>query len=407
MNAVVLGTVVPWYPGIKSDLALSNTALGLAIAMGPAAALTIGATAGPLIARLGSGRAATLTALLQLTALPIIGLATSWPVLALGIVVLGGTDTITDAAMNAHGMRVQRRYGRSIINAFHAMWSAGAVVGGTFGAAMVGLGVDRGVQLSVTAVVLGLVVAAASRWLLPGPEHAERPEEVEVGRGTAERPDRRPSVRQAIRVAPLVLLGFGLMLVAAVMVEDVAASWAAIHLRETLAASAFVAGLGFVLAQSGMVVGRTLGDRAVDRLGPTRVARAGYLLGAAGVGLAAFAPGPTLALAGFGIAGLGVSTLYPLVMAAASDIPGVRSGDGIAITSWMSRAGFLVGPPLVGVVADAAGLPLALSLVAVVALAGSTLTSLLTPRSATAPTGPPPAANAGRKGAGGRAGAGD
>lgn len=375
VNAMVLGSLVPWYPAIKADLSLSNTALGLAIAMGPLAALTIGTAAGPLIARLGSGRAAILTALLQLLALPIIGIASSWVVLAVGMVVLGGTDTITDAAMNAHGMRVQRRYGRSIINGFHALWSLGAVVGGLLASAMVGLGVSRTTHLVTMAVVLGVADLAASRLLLPGPEHTERPDEARASGPD----DRAPGVRQAIRTAAATLSGLGLMLVAAVMVEDVAASWAAIHLRETVGATAFVAGLGFVLAQSGMVVGRTFGDRMVDRVGPVTVARTGFLLGAVGVGTAAVGPIPPVVLLGFLVGGLGVATLYPLVMVAAGEIPGVRSGDGIAVASWMSRAGFLVGPPLIGIVADVAGLRLALLAVAGVALAGSTLAGLLAP----------------------------
>ncbi len=372
-NAVVLGSIVPWYPSIKADLGLSNTALGVAIAMGPLAAITIGALAGPLIARLGSGRAATSTALVQLAALPVIGFAAAWPALALGMVVLGGSDTITDAAMNAHGLRVQRRYGRSIINSLHALWSLGAVLGGLVASAMVGLGVPRELHLAVTAGLLALVVVVADRRLLPGPEHTERPDEA-----TAPGDDVR-NVRQAIRVATGTLAGLGLMLVAAVMIEDVAASWSAIHLRETVGSTAFVAGLGFVCAQAGMVLGRTFGDRVVDAVGPVVVARGGFLLGAIGVGTAALAPTPWLVLVGFALGGVGVSTLYPLVMAAAGEIPGVRSGDGIAIASWLSRFGFLVGPPLIGIVADAVGLRPALLLVAGVALAGATLTRLLAP----------------------------
>lgn len=378
-NAVVLGSVVPWYPAIKAELDLSNTALGLAIAMGPLAAISIGATAGPLIGRLGSGRTATLTALLQLVALPVIGLAGAWPVLALGMVVLGGTDTITDAAMNAHGMRIQRRYRRSIINSFHALWSLGAVLGGLVASAMVGLGVARSVHLVVTAGVLAVVVVVADRMLLPGPENTERPDEVATSETAG-----TPGVRQAIRTAFVTLAGLGVMLMAAVMIEDVAASWSAIHLRETVGSTAFVAGLGFVLSQSGMVVGRMLGDRVVDAVGPVMVARGGFLLGAVGVGTAALGTQPWIVLVGFALGGLGVSTLYPLVMAASGEIPGVRSGDGIAIASWLSRFGFLVGPPLVGVVADAVGLRIALSIVAAIALAGATLARLLSPATTTA-----------------------
>lgn len=379
VNAFILGSVVPWLPEIKDDLGLSNTALGTAIAVGPVAGILFGVPAGMVIGRFGSRRAATTGALIQVVGLVIIALAPSWWVFAAGILVTGGIDTLTDSAMNAHGLRVQRRYGRTIISSFHAMWSSGAVAGGLVGAAAVASGVARPVHLGVVAVLLATVVAVGSRYLLPGADSRERPEEASDGGGEAGR-DGRKGVRQAVRAAPAMLLGLGLMLTAAGMVEDAAATWAALHLRTTVGATAFVAGLGFVATQSMMVVGRATGDRAVDRFGARTVATSGSLLAAAAMVLAALGPQPWLVVAGFGLAGLGVATLFPLGLAAAGEIPGVRSGDGIAIVSTVSRTGFLVGPPLVGAIADAVGLRLALLVVAGAAMVSAGASRLLADR---------------------------
>lgn len=384
VNAMVLANIVPWLPEIKADLALSNAALGSAIAVGPIAGIVFGTTVGSLIGRWGSARAAVIGALVQLAAVPVVAVAPSWWVLAAGILVIGGTDTLTDAAMNAHGLRVQRRYRRTIIASFHAVWSSGAVVGGLIGAAAVGAGVPRVVHLGLVTVVLATATVVGRRWLLPGAEHAERPEEAAMGTTTdgsttsSSGADRATTgIRQALRVAPAMLLGLGLLLTAAGMVEDTAATWAALHLRESVGASAFVAGLGFVFAQSGMVLGRATGDRVVDRFGARTVATSGTVLAGVSMLVAALAPIPWIVVLAFGFAGLGVATLFPLGLAAAGDVPGVRSGDGIAIVSLVARTGFLVGPPLIGVVADAISLRLALLVVVGAALAGTASARLL------------------------------
>lgn len=388
VNAMVYASIVPWLPEIKADLGLSNTALGTAIAIGPVAGILFGTAVGSLIGRWGSARATVIGALVQLAAVPVVAAAPSWGVLAAGILVVGGTDTLTDAAMNAHGLRVQRRYGRTIIASFHAVWSSGAVAAGLIGAAAVGVGVPRVVHLGAMTALLVVATVVGRRWLLPGADHAERPEEAAMAaaRDTATGPDadgtRRPAtagIRHALRVAPMMLLGLGLLLTAAGMVEDTAATWAALHLRESVGATAFVAGLGFVFAQSGMVLGRATGDRVVDHFGARTVATAGTLLAAVSMLVAALASVPWIVVLAFGCAGVGVATLFPLGLSAAGEVPGVRSGDGIAIVSLVARTGFLVGPPLIGVVADAISLRVALLVVVVAALVG-TASSRLLPR---------------------------
>lgn len=378
VNGLIIANVVPWLPEIKSDLALTNTAFGVAWAAGPCGGLLLGMLAGPLSARVGSGRTATGAALVGIAGLPAIALAPTWLALAATLAVMGAADALMDAAMNAHGLRVQRRYGRSIINSFHALWSLGAVGGGLMGSAAVALGVSRPFHLSVVAVVVAVAVVAMRRWQLGGPEDAEQ-----VSHAVAPGPDRagpdpgQGSIRQALRTAPWLLLGLAGLPTMAGAVEDAAGTWSAIHLRETLDASAFVAGLGFVAAQAAMVVGRVMGDHMVDRFSAEAVARSGSLLAAVGMLAVAAGPSPAVVVAGFALAGLGVSTLFPLGLAAAGGIPGVRSADGIAIASWVARLSFMVMPPIVGAVADALSLRWGLALVVGCALVAAALSGLL------------------------------
>jgi hypothetical protein len=263
-------------------------------------------------------------------------------------------DAVVDVAQNAHGLRVQRLYRRSILNAFHGIWSIGAVAGGLLGSVAAGLGVPLTVHLGAAAVVFGGAALVSHRALLPGSDTAER--------------DARPAAaptpgRSARRAAVPALTALGLLAVCGAVVEDAGASWSALYLRSELAAGAAVAGLGFVALQTAMTIGRLTGDRVVDRFGQRRVVESGGVLIAAGMGLALAVPSVATTLIGFALAGLGVATLVPAVYSAADELPGLAHGSGLTVINWLLRVGFLLSPPLIGVVADAASLRVALLLV--------------------------------------------
>ncbi|MBE3001098.1 MFS transporter [Nocardiopsis sp. HNM0947] len=371
INGFTYTNVVPWLPVIKDRLGLGNAELGLAIAAMPTGAILTGMLAGPLIHRFGSGRTAVGSSLLSLGALPVVALAQEWWMLATTLFFLGCADAWTDSAQNAHGLRVQLRYRRSIINTFHAVWSLAAVGGGLLGAAMAGSGTPILLHLGGVSVVLLAVNVVVSRMLLPGPEDSERSEGTDGngGRGA------RPGVRTLVLLAAL-----GLLLMFASGIEDSAASWGAVYLTSELSASLFVAALPFVACQAMMTIGRLLGDRVTDRFGAVAVGRAGGLLAAGGMGLALVLSHPVAAVVGFGIMGLGVATLFPLTLAAAGNVPGVRAGDGVTIVGWLGRAGFLAFPPAVGVLADATSLGQALWLISAAGAAAFLLAGALRPR---------------------------
>jgi MFS family permease len=109
-----------------------------------------------------------------------------------------------------------------------------------------------------------------------------------------------------------------------------------------------------------MTVGRLTGDRVVDRYGQQRVALAGGAAITVGMGAALAVPSLATAVLGFGLAGLGVATLVPAVMHTADELPGLAPGLGLTVVSWLLRVGFLVSPAVVGLVADATSLRVAL-----------------------------------------------
>ena len=377
-NGALFANLVPRYPEIKAALDLDNTVYGLAVAAFPAGAIIAGLGAGFLVRRLGSAQAAVVGTILTGLGVLAAGLAPSFGLLVLALLLGGAMDALTDVAQNAHGLRVQRRYGRSIINGFHAVWSIGAVLGGSMAAGAIAIGLPLGVHLGISTTIFAIVALVALRFRLPG-----RDGDVDEASGAAG-PAQAGGVRGA-GVSPrtvAIITALVLIAIGGALVEDAGSSWATLYLSGTLGAPAALAATGFVALVGAQFVGRMLGDRMVDRFGQRMVARGGGVVIALGMGLALAFPTVPGTILGFAAVGLGSATLVPAAMHEADELPGLRAGTGLTIVSWLMRLGFLASPPLVGMVADAVGLRYGLLVVPLAGLLIVLLAGVLQNRSA-------------------------
>ncbi|MFW6034120.1 MAG: MFS transporter [bacterium] len=360
VNGALIASLLARLPTVKANLDLSNAALGAGLASAPAGALLASVVAGRAVARFGSGRLAVGASVGYGVALPLVGLAPAWAAFAATVFVFGICDAFADVGQNAHGLRVQRVYGRSLINGFHAWWSIGGVLGAGSSALAAALDVPLAAHLGVAGAVLALAALAAGRWTLaggdPGADHAGPPAAADLGTGPRRA---RPPI--------VALAGLGALTLLAAIVEDVPGSWGAVYLRDGLGATAGTAALAFAAFTAGMTAARLAADRVVDRLGHVSVVRAGGALAAASLAVALLAGTWWAGLAGFFLVGVGAAASFPALFHAAGHRPGVRPADGIALISWSGRAGFLIAPPLVGIFADAVGLAWAVGLGAVAA----------------------------------------
>ena len=383
-NGAISASVLPRLPAIKDSLGLTNSELGLAVAAGPIGGLLMGVFAGALIARYGSGRLATVAGTATAGLLLGVGLAGSWAVLAAAFLVMGAFDATMDAAMNSHGIGVQRRYGRSILQGFHGMWSVGSMVAGAIGALAAGLAVPVGVHLGLAGLTMAVAILATSRSMLPAsiadvhPAHEAALEPVTL----------RHAPRLLRILAPIALLG-----ILCVIVQGSAATWSAVYLADVLLQPQGIAALAYVVYMAAMVLGRLTNDRWVDRWGMRRIVRVGAVTAGVGV-LAVMGSGPLgqplLAFAGFGLVGLGTSPMFPVMVGVAGSRPGIPAGHGVALAAWMVRFGLVFAPAAVGLAADAFGLgaafviPLAAALA--IALAAGPLTGGALRRRRASPT---------------------
>ncbi|MFW7415615.1 MFS transporter [Demequina sp. SO4-18] len=384
-NGIVIGNLAPRLPDIREHLDLSYGGLGLAMAMWPIGSLGLGLLAGVLIRRFRSSRVAVVSMIVSALAMLLGGSTSSVIVFGAALFVVGVTDAWVDVAQNSHGLRVQRLYRRSINNAFHAMWSLGAVLGGLMGGVAAGLETPVEWHFLAMAALVIVINVLSYRLLLTGPEPQDI---VDHGADEAAMPHSSRLRRIPIRLWAVVL-ALSLIAIGGGWAEDAASTWSASYLRDELSASATIAALGFVSLQGFQFIGRMTGDRMIDRFGQRAVARAGGLLVMLGMGLALAFPSVWGTIAGFGAAGLGIATIIPGAFHAADEMPGLKSGTGLTVVSWLLRLAFLLSPPLVGAIADATSLRAGLTIMPALGVVVFLLAGVMAPRKhAPAPTSP-------------------
>ncbi len=365
-NGAGFGAWAASVPSVKQALGVSDGTLGAALLCVAFGAMLAMPVAGWLGAR-HTPRLLTLTGLVFMLTLPLPGFAGGVPVLAGSLLLMGAGAGSMDVCMNARASRVEQGWGEAIMSSFHAAFSLGGLVGTGLVTLceLLGWGVRGGLLL--TSALLGAAVAAHVV-LDPRPELAE-PNKTERGSG---RRIAWPS-RAVAGIGALCLLGF--------MCEGAVADWSGVFLRAVAGFSAPAGASGFAAFSAAMVAARLGGDAAVRRLGPVRMLRLGALLGAAGMALAIAIPraGPV----GFGLVGLGAANLAPVLFSAAGRA-GPAASAGVAAVATLGYGGMLLGPPLIGALADWTGLRLALLvLVAAMAAIGLGAGCVIPGRSAT------------------------
>ncbi|MFT4235565.1 MAG: MFS transporter [Microbacterium sp.] len=365
-NGLGWANLVPRLPEIKAQLVLSDTLYGASIAVMPVGALIAGLSTAWLIRRFSSARVGVVSTMVLALALVGVTLAPVPALFAASILVVGALDSVTDIAMNAHGLRVQRGYdGRTIINSFHALWSAGAVTGGLMGACALALHLPRGIHLGIVAALLIVAAVVVLKYSLRGPDAVPQQE--------ASQTRMAPPARRTLWL----LVGLAVMGMFGMSTEDVGSSWATLYMGSSFGAPGAVAATGFIAMIAAQFLGRMTGDALTDRIGQRAVARLGGAAIIVGMVVALLAPSIPTTLIGFALTGWGACTIIPAVMHVADELPGLRAGSGLTIVTTLMRIGILVSPIVVGAVSDATSLRTALWVMPIAGLAILLLARLL------------------------------
>ena len=246
VNGFSLSAWLPRLAEVQADLGLNSAQLGLVLSAGAVGGLVIGPLSGFLIARSNSARVSVLAFALIVPALPVIGLAPNGWLLGLTLFWVGALDAVMDGSMNAHGLRVQSRYGRSIINGFHAYFSLGMVAGAVVGSASLAVGMPLAWTMVGVAAACAAAVAITARWLLPGADpdsHLSDEDALREATGSID-PSSFAPIDGHGRILTRVTALLGLFTLLAVIIEDIPARWSSIYLTAIEAPTALV-GVGF------------------------------------------------------------------------------------------------------------------------------------------------------------------
>jgi MFS family permease len=346
-NGIALANWIARIPDVKQQLQLGDQLLGLVLLCAAVGALIAQPIVGWLISRVGSRRMTTIMAVAFCPSVMLPGLAPNTLSLMGALFLLGVCNGGLDVAMNAQAALVEERYARPIMTSFHGLWSIGGLVGAALGGLLAAQAVTVRAHLLGVAVVVTILAALATRWLVVDDDQHQA-----AG----------PSF--ALPSRALLLLGF--IAFGVLLCEGAIADWSAVYLREGLGSAPGVAATGFAVFSLLMAAGRLAGDGLALRLGAARVVRGGGALVALGIALVIVSDVPAIAIAGFGLIGAGLACSFPLLLSAAARTPGQAPSTGIAAIATAGYTGFLVGPPLIGSVAEAVTLRGALGLLGVV-----------------------------------------
>ena len=345
VNGAIFATWVSRIPAIQAKLHLSEGALGIILLGISAGVLVALSLAGGLIARFGSPRVIITGTAIMCVLLPILALIPHPVLLWVTLFVFGGGMSAMDVAMNEQAVWVEREAKRPLMSSFHAAYSIGGLAGALIGAGMASIpAISPFIHFLLGALAFGAAMLVAYPHLVPANVV----------------PEENASVFRLPERA-LWLLGF--IAFCSAIGEGAMADWSAVYLTQVLETTAAYAALGYAAFSLTMTAGRLLGDAITTAWKPETIVRAGGVLATAGLLAAVLTRTPVVVLIGFAAIGIGLANIIPLAFSAAGKFPGIPAGTAIAGVATIGYAGFLAGPPVIGLVAEQTNLRIALTFV--------------------------------------------
>lgn len=345
------GTWAPRLAEIKGQIGASDGELGLSLLMLGVGALIGMPISGTLTSRLGSRAVSTATALGHGLVFPLMAFAWSWISLGIAMLLYGLLIGSLDVAINVQATEIEREKGKPIMSSFHGVYSVGDMTGALLTGLVASLTIGLAPHFLLVSVVL-LLVSLGGCWMMIVSPEAEPP----------------PGDPAFVRPSGILVI-IGLIAFAGLVAEGSVGDWSAIYLREHQGADTQTAAIALTVFALAMAIMRFAGDHLVARFGPFIVLQTSGSLAATGLTLALVTGNPAIAILGYGISGLGVAVLFPVALSIAPRFSGLSASASVAAVATLGYGGFLIGPPVIGLVADQIGLPLALGLVVLLLVA--------------------------------------
>lgn len=337
---LIMGSWAGRIPALAERVQVSHSALSMVLLCGGLGAVLSYPISSFLMGRFGARKSALISGMALLAVLVSIGMAPNVPRLMLSVLMLGITASTFDVAINSAASKREKMTGKAEMSRLHGLACAGGLVGATLGSLMASMKIAPSTHFLMLAGPLALVLWGAFG-MMDADDSVEKVEKKSF----------------SLPRGPLALLG--LLGFLGSMSEGSIADWSGVFLKEHFGASDGLAPLALSAFSVMMLLSRMVGDKMKVRFGAQRLVTLGSLVSASGLFFAVMAPNAYVALAGFAVAGLGLSLLFPFVFSAA----GAQGPMALAAVASMAYSGSLMGPPVIGAVAHFVGMQAAIAYV--------------------------------------------
>ncbi|SDZ49039.1 MULTISPECIES: MFS transporter [Rhodonellum] len=344
-------------PDIQFKFSLSEAQLGTLLLGLPLGSLVALPLAGWAVHRFGSRIVIILGGIGYAIFLPLIGFSSSVLMLVPTVIVFGMIGNLMNISLNTKALELEDNYGRSILGSFHGLWSLAGFSGAGIGAVMI--------YFEVIPVVHYLVVAGLALVLLfLGQRYVFKDAKSSEGSGMVlRRPD-----DLLLRIGAIAFLGM--------MCEGCMFDWSGVYFKKVVEIEPRFVALGYVAFMGAMATGRFVSDKLTNRFGKIIILRISGLLIFTGLSLSVAFPVIQVATLGFLLVGFGVASIIPVAYSIAGRSKLYSPGIALALVSTISFFGFLIGPPLIGFIADLFSLKVSFALIAFTGLGITLLLSV-------------------------------
>ncbi|MGD1889337.1 MAG: MFS transporter [Cyclobacteriaceae bacterium] len=344
VNGASFASWVPHIPWFQQRFDLDESELGLTLLIIAIGAILAMPVAGGLVEKIGSKRVIAFTSICVCVLLALLLLMPTYWATMIVLFLFGMVNGSMDVSMNAHGVLVERKYRNAIMSSFHGLFSLGGLVGAGVASGLLALGLTPPQHMLLVLALLLITVLLVLRHLLP-PEI--KPQTLS---------DKKPLLVLPSQQIVWFLASLGFFIL---MVEGAMADWTAIHISSLPTATPALAALGYAAFSLTMASGRLLGDRIIRTMGRPVVIQWGSSIAAIGLLVVVLVQLPVGAIIGFGLVGIGLSNVIPIIFSSAGYANPDEPGRGIAAVTTMGYFGFLIGPPMIGFIADGFSLNIA------------------------------------------------
>ncbi|TPG44490.1 MFS transporter [Flavobacterium pectinovorum] len=328
-------------PDIKTALHLTEGDLGSILFALPMGQLVIMPFSGKMVTKFGSHRILIFSLIMYVLCLANLGLATTALQLSLGLCMFGLFGNLANIAVNTQGVYTEVLFRKTIMSSFHGMWSFAGFTGALVGLGMLALNLTPFHHFLIVGGVVLLMVVFNFKFLVKAKE--------KIKHKTGEK-------KKLFAKPDSALIWLGVIGFCSMASEGVMFDWSGVYFKDIVKAPGPLVILGYTSFMIMMASGRFLGDGLINKFGRERVMQISGIMISAGLFTAVFLPYIIPCTIAFMAVGLGVATIVPTVYSMAGKNPTVPPGEALTIVSSVSFLGFLMGPPVIGHIAQNFGL---------------------------------------------------